>query len=256
MQPNLRVQDGLKRYWLCASCESRIGQSEAKFATLLFYPYLADSGRTFQYGPWLMHFCTSLSWRLACLYLSEGRITNWDAESVGRLNEAAQEWREVLLGNKRHAGRFQQHILPLDRVESATMGLPQNINRYLMRAIDMDLCRASDGIYLYSKLGRFVFLGFAHEPHPNHWRGTKVHANEGTLGPKTYILPRAFGDYLNEKARKMAERMKSVSERQKAKIEEAFHQNMDRLIESDQFAAAMADVNLFGEDALLDQPRD
>lgn len=37
--PNLRVQDGLKRHWLCASCESLFARSETAFADQLFHPY-------------------------------------------------------------------------------------------------------------------------------------------------------------------------------------------------------------------------
>ena len=40
MEPNRRVQDGLKYYWLCSSCEGLLNLSETAFATNLFYPYI------------------------------------------------------------------------------------------------------------------------------------------------------------------------------------------------------------------------
>src|SRR5271169_2274152 len=62
--PNLRVQDGIKRYWLCAACEERFSRFETAFANNLFYPYLDASARPFQYSRWLLQFCTSVSWRV------------------------------------------------------------------------------------------------------------------------------------------------------------------------------------------------
>lgn len=113
----------------------------------------------------------------------------------------------------------------------------------------MDICRGSKSIFTYSKLGRFIILGFIHEPSPNQWRGARVHATEGIIEPRKYVIPRALGDYLNEKARQMSEALNTVSDRQQSKIEEAFRANVDRFIGSDAFAAMQADIELFGSDA-------
>jgi hypothetical protein len=199
-EPNLRVQDGLKRPWLCAACEERLNRSETEFANKLFYPYLAASGNRIRYSEWLIHFCTSLSWRVLKLYLEDGHLKEWERQALDRAAEAEIAWRVVLLGTSPHAGRFEQHILPLDRIASTTGTLAPNINRYLMRAIDIDICRGSEMIFTYTKIGRFIVLGFVHEPNPKHWRGTKVNANQGFVEPNKYVLPAAFGSYLNEKA--------------------------------------------------------
>lgn len=104
-------------------------------------------------------------------------------------------------------------------------------------------------IYTYAKLGRFIVLGFVHEPNPRHWRGTKVHANKGLVEPKNYAIPKPFFEYLNYKARRMAELLDSVSDRQHAKINAAFRQNMDRYVGSDAFQAMLADLSMFGNGA-------
>lgn len=69
--PNQRVQDGHKRHWMCAECEGRLNWSETLFAKELFYPYLKAPSRVFGYSRWLIHFCTSLSWRVLRLYHDE-----------------------------------------------------------------------------------------------------------------------------------------------------------------------------------------
>src|SRR5690349_5817104 len=70
-EPNLRVQDGYKCYWMCGDCEGRLGKSEALFSKRLFYPWTEDSGGRIRYSNWLMHFSVSLSWRVLCFYRDE-----------------------------------------------------------------------------------------------------------------------------------------------------------------------------------------
>ena len=141
MEPNRRIQDGLKRYWLCSSCEDCLNLSETAFAKNLFYPYIDDSRSQIRYSRWLLHFCASLSWRVLIFYLYEIHLNDWDSESKTHVVKAEETWREFLLGSRPHPGVHQQHILPLDQIKSASGNLAPNINRYLMRGIDMDLCR-------------------------------------------------------------------------------------------------------------------
>lgn len=114
----------------------------------------------------------------------------------------------------------------------------------------MDICRGSESIFTYAKLGRFIVLGFVHEPKPEQWRGAKVNANEGFVEPRKYVLPRAFGEYLNSNASKVSDALDSISDKQKIKIDEAFRKNVDRYVGSDAFNAMAADHAMFGDDAL------
>jgi hypothetical protein len=127
-------------------------------------------------------------------------------------------------------------LLPLDQIESATFSLAKNINRYLMRAVDMDVCRGGQTIFTYSKLGRFILLGFVYEPNLEHWCGTKVHANEGLVEPRKYTIPKPSGDYINQKARREAELLNSVSDRQQNKIKESLRRNVSQYVGSDAFS--------------------
>ena len=72
-----------------------------------------------------------------------------------------------------HPGPFRQHLLPFDAIESITFrqDLSPNLNRYLMRTTDMDLCEGKTASFVYSKLGRFVILGFIRQDRPNQWQG-------------------------------------------------------------------------------------
>lgn len=255
-EPNKRVQDGEKRHWLCFSCEQLFSTSEGAFANRLFYPYLEDSGAIRQYSSWLMHFCVSVSWRVLIYYRDQGHLADWEPEALRIVDEAETAWRAYLLGETANPGAYQQHLLPLDEIESATGDLPANINRYLLRAVHLDFVRGSKSLITYTKLGRFIILGFVHEPNFSQWKGTKIGANEGTLGPRKYVLPRGFGEYLSDKAVKMREAIQSVTDRQQEKIDDAFLKNADRFVTSDSFKAMQADLAMFGDDAFSKRPLD
>lgn len=248
-EPNKRSQDGLKFYWLCAECEGLFSRHETAFAGRLFHPYLKASGQIFPYSSWLIQFCTSVSWRVLRFYRDEGHLKSWEPEALARIESAETTWRDTLLGRLPNPGEFQQHMLPLDQISQTSGEFAPNINRYLMRAIHLDLCRGSKSIFTYAKLGRFIILGFIHEPQPNHWKGTKVHATHGYVQPRNYVVPAALGDYLNEKARKVSESLAGMSDRQAEKVDLAFKANVDRYVGSDAFLATQADVEMFGNKA-------
>jgi len=187
------------------------------------------------------------------LSLELNSFADWEPDSIQKLYDAEIVWREFLLRKRPHPGRFRQQLLPLDQITGGNSGLVPNINRYLMRAIQMDLCRGRENIFTYSKLGRFIVIGCAHEPNLQQWQGTAVNANGGVIGPREYVVPRALGSYLNEQAQKISASLSSVSERQKAKIDSAFRVNIDQFVGSDAFSALKADALLFGEDAIWDR---
>ena len=248
--PNRRVQDGLKHHWLCSTCEGVLSVSEGHFANRLFLPYINNTAARVSYSTWLMHFCTSVSWRVLRAALERNEFEAWPAEAVARLHVADAAWRDVLLGKRPHAGLQQQHMLPLDQIESTTgMGLVPNINRYLMRAVQMDLCVAGDTIFTFVKLGRFIILGFVNEPKMDRWKGTKVLATDGFIEPRKYAVPGMLAHYLNEKADKMAGALRSMSDAQHTKVDKAFRDNVDQYIDSDAYDAMVADIEMFGDAA-------
>lgn len=251
--PNQRVQDGPKKHWLCLECEGRLGRSEATFATELFHPYLAWSGQRFRYGLWLLRFCVSVSWRNLLVQLDHFEEQGFTENERAWVQSAERTWRQFLLEATPHPGDYRQFLLPLDRIESGRTDLPPNINRYLMRAIDIDLCHGGQSLFTYSKLGRFVIIGFINEPNQAHWVGGRVNANEGTVEPRRYTLPAPFRTYLMGKAARVREAMQSVSPRQTAKIEQAFRDNADRIAGTDFFEAMQADVEMFGSEAFSTQ---
>lgn len=256
-EPNLRVQDGAKYYWLCAECEGRLNRYETQFAGSIFHPYCSEQKPKLRYGRWMLLFCTSVSWRVLRMYRQEASFASWSPEAIARLDEAERTWKDVLLEKRPHPGQYEQHFLPLDAIETVKgPDLPPNINRYLLRATDTDVAHSRSMEFVYCKFGHFVLVGFVRCDRRDWWRGTKIHANEGLLEPKSYRLPHAFFEYIISRARHAIEVMARMSPRQRDKIDASLKANIDKFAQSDLMRAMEHDVRMFGKAAFSDHGKD
>lgn len=247
--PNRRVQDGLKRYWLCSACEQNFGRNEKSFADWLFYPFLQFPDGDHRYAQWMMRFCVSVSWRVLHYFDTESEPDEWSEDQRQQIRRAELAWREYLLGERPRPGEFAQHFIPVDRVGHATFELESNINRYLMRAVDLDLLRGESSILTYAKLGRFVIIGAIRDPNAARWKGTKVHPSQGAIRPRNFSVPESLFEYFNYKANHIRMTLESISPAQRQKMDRAFRENIERYRNSDAFKALHADVEMFGNDA-------
>jgi hypothetical protein len=250
-EPNKRVQDGLKFHWLCAKCEARFSRWEDRFARHVFHPIVDRTTSRIRYGPWLMQFGVSVIWRVLGLYRDHFGLTGYPEDQLPRIEAAEKTWREYLLGQRPHPGVNELHLLPVDAIGDISWrdGVPPTINRYFMRMIDTDVVHGTSTSFVYVKLPRFFFLGFTLLDHPKRWVGTKVHATEGMIEPREFVIPKSFGDYVNEKARRIDKIYASMSPRQLEKIDESILANLDKLRGSDLIEAMARDVEMFGKAA-------
>ena len=256
-QPNVRVQDGAKYYWMCAECEGRLNRYETQFANAIFYPYCGEQKHRLRYGRWMLLFCISVSWRILRMYREQASFASWSPEAIARLDEAECTWKAVLLGKRSHPGEFEQHFLPIDAIETVKgPNLPPNINRYLLRATDTDVAHSQSMEFVYCKFGHFVLVGFVRCGRREWWRGTKIHANEGILEPQNYRLPNVFFEYILSRARQAIEILEEISPRQRDKIEATLRANIDRFAQSDLMKATEHDVRMFGKAAFSEYGKD
>lgn len=250
LEPNKRAQDGYTRPWLCDECEGRFNTWETEFANAIFHPMNSGIDRI-SYGPSLLKFCTSVSWRVLLFFIEEVGLADWPTNLREATNRANEVWKQFLLDERTNPDSHEQHLLPLEAVQSFTHGyVPTNINRYFLRTVDLDIVRGEKTAIVYSKLGRFVIVGFIIEvPHPPRWVGTKVHVRHGIIEPRNYSVPENFGDYLFGQARKMADLQSRISGRQNEKIIEIYTKDIDRIARSKTVEAMSHDVRLFGRKA-------
>ncbi|MFZ5763407.1 MAG: hypothetical protein ACOY8P_10835 [Thermodesulfobacteriota bacterium] len=249
--PNQRMQDGLKPYWLCDDCERLFNSWETVFANNIFHPMNKGERPTSSYGPWLLKFAVSVSWRVLNYFLEEHELSHFPNELLLSTEKALAKWKDFMLDQSPDPGQFEQHMLPFNcLVGFDHPDMPPNINRYMLRTVDIDAVKLGekDG-FVYSKMGRIVLIGFIEISHPQRWKGTKLHVKKGVLGSKHYSLPAEFGEYFLSKARRLAEINKSMSGKQKQKIEDTYRKNINRAISSETLKAIDYDVKLFGKKA-------
>lgn len=253
--PKRRVQDGLKLRLLCDHCEGRLNAWETAFAGTIFHPYNADNALRVRYDGWLLKFCASVSWRVLKAVEGKTGFATWSSAQKSQAGVAREAWRRVMLGEVPHPGPYEQHLLPLSAMARSTMpDAPDNMNRYLMRAVDMDVVHGQELVFTYAKLGRFALFGLIESPQ-SRWKGTRVGVAGGTIEPTEYELPVELWDYLVDRARHVADRGAEVPEHQLAKIDALVMNNLERARQSDQLAAMLEDARMFGEQAVVRKQR-
>ena len=64
-------------------------------------------------------------------------------------------------------GKFELHVLPVDLIADATGSeMPPNMNRYLARAVDMDVVSSNRSAFVYTKLCKLIVVGIIQMPDP------------------------------------------------------------------------------------------
>lgn len=247
--PNKRVQDGLKFPWLCGDCEAMFSRYETEFAGKVFHPWL-DGNRHIEYSEWLLKFCVSVSWRVLKFARGRNPKAEYTVEQEELLASAEARWRAYLNEEVPHPAKFEQHLLVTDVVaESSIADLPSNLNRFLTRDVTLDIVGSSRSVMTFAKMGRFIVFGMIQKG-PTQWEGTKVHLKHGVLKPGRIVVPAGLLDLFREKAAVSAERMSKISQVQKDKIDQNILDNLDAFRDSDQFRAILADMDMFGDEAV------
>jgi len=255
---NRRSQDGLKEHMLCYSCESKFNEWETRVANNIFYPHCRRQGKSYKYGPWLLKFAVSVSWRALIWYFDiSNEKCDYSDLAIKWINRALKTWKEFLFDERPHPGSFEQHLLLVDIIESASNpeNLEPNINRYLTRAQEINIAHSDgDPRFIYIKMGKMILLGLIHYENSKEWQGTKIHVKRGTIGGDV-TAPAQFSEYLNGRADLLRRYEESISLRQKAVIHETYERNIDRFAKSETFQAIDADVRIFGKKAAFHKVR-
>jgi hypothetical protein len=250
-QINKRTQDGAKEQWLCSECEQLFCGWETKFFNSIFHPLCyGDMLPTISYGDWLLKFSASVSWRSLLYVREQARLTHFSTDQLRKADRALETWAKVLRGEREHPGEFEQHLIPFGPIKGhGGIEFPPNINRYLLRTVEIDAGCSRSTAFVFSKLGRIGIVGFIQSKRPDHWSGTKVRLRGGRMTPRRYTLPAQFGNYLADRARRLWKALEGMSDPQSEKVNATIRANMDRFANSQLLRAMEHDVHLFGNAA-------
>jgi hypothetical protein len=157
--PNRRSQDGEKREWLCWDCEQLFNSFETPFATKIFHPYDVNRSIKVRHGKWMAKFCAPVAWRSLSVLRERGKFQHLSERQAILADSALETWARFFLGSYKHTGSFELHVVTFDEIQDSTGPIAApNINRYLTRAIDIDLVASDSMCFSYSKLGPSQFL--------------------------------------------------------------------------------------------------
>lgn len=253
-QIDQRVQDGEKHAWLCRLCEELFCDWETRFANNIFHPSTQNRTLDISYGDWLLKFCVSVSWRTLQLIIEQRPIDHFSSEQREKAHRALAVWAEFLRGERKHPGEFEQHLIqfaPLSNLFG--IPFPPNINRYLMRNVEIDAASSQQTAFVFSKLGPFGLIGFIQLDRPGAWKNTRVRLRGGALRPRRYVLPIHFGKYLADRSHKIWSAVQNMSAIQQKKVFDTARANIDILAESDIFKTIEYDAALFGDKSFVKQ---
>ena len=248
IKPNVRVQDGPRRYWFCRRCEDTMGRHERAFSDSLFLSIVSGAPAPYPHGPWLSRFLASVVLRVAMLHAEHPGVFDL-ATSAQRavVPQALEQWRAFVLGEVETLGIHELHFLPLGLLAHAgsALNLPSNFNRYMMLSTDMHVASNSAQAFVYVKMGPAIAFGLIHPPVAELWRGTRVAVGDGYVGGSMGLSVPVL-KYLIDRAEQMELSVKHWSSRQEHKIVQAMMANPERTAASTTFRAIAADVERFG----------
>lgn len=181
LEPNRRMQDGLKNYLLSWEAEQLFSKSENWFAKNIFRPYL--SGKIeLKYNHNLYYFSVSFLWRIL---ISELETTpnikdKWYYDILKKVNK---EWRMFLI-NKTIPNTYNQiNILFTDRVDFHPPEL-KNVDFYMTRMMDGTIVSNPEqtSCFVYAKFNKFIFWGIIRN------YGDESNLNSVKINPKDGVL--------------------------------------------------------------------
>jgi hypothetical protein len=250
---NKRAQDGDKVYLLCRDCEQLLGRNEDIFAKEIFIPLHKDESIE-QYGPWLLKFSTSVSWRVLTYFKNYLDLKHFPENLLMSVDDALRTWQAFLLNELSTPGDYEQHILPFRGLIGNYSGpdMPSNFNRYVLRSVDIDVACSKTEAFVYAKMCRLLLIGFIEMDHKERWRDTKVHLDHGNLEKEHYKVPATVSNFMFYKARRLQAVHKKLSERQRGRIDKDYRKHPTKYRDSEMFKAITQDSLLFGEAAFDD----
>lgn len=251
---NRREQDGPKQYMLCKTCEQKLNMWETPFAAEVYHPWCSGKAVQLPYGPWMLKFAASVSWRTLTWYMdSPAGMVDLTGDAKSLLLDALRTWKRFMFDEIPNPRQYEQHMLLFDRIERAThlRELPPNFNRFLTRGTHVNLAHSrGHPLFIFTKMGKVTLLGFLGIKHPRQWVGTKLHVKQGEIGGDITV-PSQFSDYLAERARRAQEKYDALSDRQKDVVGKSFERDLDRVAASESFQMMAADVEMFGRERVF-----
>jgi len=225
--PNKRVQDTKRVKLLCEDCEKLFSAFEKYFSETIFKPVLNSHNPVVDYNHKLLKFAVSLSWRMLAISSQE---YPWKVPAHKLAAEKAEkQWREFLLHDTDLNG-YEHHLLMLRFMAGAPKikGTDIDVNWYFFQSIDGTIVQNIQEAFVYMKLPGFVFISPI-EPKPFiHMSGTLI-GKEGKFEFYKQKPNQEIFKFLIDRSKEALSPLRTLSKRQKDKIEAEYDKNQNKV---------------------------
>jgi hypothetical protein len=239
--PNLRLQDLPKQKLLCDCCEGRFAVWEKDFKENVLPVVQNDRFKGLRYGPSMLPFLVSLSWRVLAVQRELlGKTHPHISKAVSRMLE---NWRLFLLG-KRKQPRSEHHLFVIAGIPvSMPASSHEKMLHYLLRGIDAGTAGGSRTLFVYLKPLRSLVFSPVIPESPKGWIGTRVNSGTGRLRSSRQRIEMAgFFDFVNSR---VAEgHAKRLSDNQRRTISHAIIGQPERALGSESYRVQKASERL------------
>jgi len=260
---NKRVQDGEKIYLLCSECEGKFSKLEG-VASRAFDAGNVAHGST--YSKEFVLFLTSIVWRIGVVRVDEFRAAH--PRLAPSVETALQTWKDVLAGKQTE---FDGHpvwfaILDTDlakkihhflQAESKDgRGASPAINRYFTNYIGTEMVayESEACALIWGKTGSWLILGVATAPVDPAASSVEVSLSGGTFPAVGHQVPAVVLATLGYQSWHYIEKAGGISQPQRQKIKDDWTRKAAQVAGSDQARAIQADLDMFGDEALVNVP--
>jgi len=240
--PNIRQQDSKRIPLLCDACEQLFSAWEREFKNQVFDAVKSSDFSQIEYGPWMMRFVVSVSWRV--LVAAQDRLCHEHPRFDGVVNRVSGTWRAFLLGRMSKPGDTQHHVFVLGTPSEMNGRFHPRLLHYLLRGVDATPACSQRQLWIYSKLLRVLLFSPLTPSRPAGWINTRIFAGAGRLTSPQTIRMRGFGDFLNDRVEEC--HIDSMSQSQLDKIRDAVMKNPEKALRSETFAVELLSQQLRG----------
>jgi len=201
-RPDLVAQDGTKPRLLCGACEGLLAAWERQVSENLFRPLHQRTKTSFPYGPWLLKFAVSVSFRVLALHgdglvkLANGPVvSSTDRAAVTEVGSVDGPWAGFLRGERETLGPYEHYCVALPPAPDLS---PANrrISSYFEGEINIrpPIQAPDGGIYVVTKMCRLCLVGTIVRGQRKAWVNTRIAAAGGVIS-RPYAIPQWLGSY-------------------------------------------------------------
>jgi hypothetical protein len=223
LNPNKRIQDGVKKYLLCYGCEQSFSKNEKWFSEYIFYPHLNTHKKFIKYDENLGRFIISVLWRYLLLCKKDGEFFQ---------EEVFNDWKSFLQNNTQL--KYDKIHLMLLPDNSGIKEQPNNfVNRYFNRVVDVNNIEIGSAKIIYAKFSRFIVFAEVNGS-DNYFRGTKISLQGGRIPYAQFIANKYISSYFINRAEQIYNLSVSrISEQEQVKINNEVLKNQEKFWCSD-----------------------